>query len=162
MTIDLPPEAHDFDFLLGSWRVEHRKLRERLVGCDEWLTLSGTAEVRPVLRGLGNVDRFLFHGQDFEGMTWRLFDLEDRCWTIHWADTRRGRLDPPLKGKFQDGVGLFYGDDSHDGRPIRIRFIWRALDPNHAQWQQAFSADEGVTWETNWIMEFERLPSDSR
>jgi hypothetical protein len=28
--------ARDFDFLHGSWRIEHRRLKERLAGCGEW------------------------------------------------------------------------------------------------------------------------------
>jgi hypothetical protein len=147
---------HDFDFLHGTWRVVHRKLRERLAGCEEWLTLHGTAEVRPVLRGLGNIDRFTFDGDDFEGMTLRLFDLEAQRWSIHWSDTRRGRLDPPLYGTFENGTGTFYGDDTHSGHPIRVRFLWRDLGPAAASWEQAFSADEGQTWETNWTMQFTR------
>ena len=148
--------AHDFDFLHGQWDVLHRKLRERLAGCTEWKTLRGTADVRPVLRGIGNIDRFTFDGDEFEGMTLRLFDLDARHWTIHWSDTNRGRLDPPLTGTFVDGVGVFYGDDVHDGRPVRVRFVWRDLGGDGASWEQAFSADGGASWETNWTMQFSR------
>jgi hypothetical protein len=31
------------------------------------------------------------------------------------------------------------------------------ITPNSAQWEQAFSEDGGKTWETNWIMELERV-----
>jgi len=147
---------HDFDFLHGTWRVEHRKLRERLAGCDDWLTLYGNAYVKPVLGGLGNVDRLVFDDDTFEGITLRLFDLETQTWTIHWADSRRGRLDPPLIGGFDGDVGLFHGDDTFAGRAIRVRFIWRALGPTEASWEQAFSQDDGKTWETNWFMRFAR------
>jgi catechol 2,3-dioxygenase-like lactoylglutathione lyase family enzyme len=149
--------AHDFDFLLGSWRVMHRKLRERLAGSEEWRTFGGTADCRPVLRGTGNVDRFTFEGEEREGLTLRLFDAEREQWAIHWADTSTGRLDPPLYGRFENGVGVFYGDDTHAGRPIRVRFFWHDLGPRKAKWEQAFSADGGATWETNWIMELERV-----
>ena len=143
---------HDFDFLHGSWKIAHRKLRERLAGCTEWLTFGGTAEVRPVLCGFGNIDRVTFDGVDYEGMTLRLFDRERRVWTIHWADSRRGKLDPPLAGTFENGLGTFYGDDEHDGRPVRIRFFWHVSDA--PRWEQAFSTDGGATWETNWVMDF--------
>lgn len=78
---------HDFDFLHGRWRVSHRRLRERLTGCDEWLSLTGTAEVWPVLQGFGNFDRLTFDSQEHEGVTLRLFDRAARVWTIHWADS---------------------------------------------------------------------------
>lgn len=148
---------HDFDFLHGRWRVLHRRLRERLVGCDDWITLHGSAECRPVLGGLGNVDSLTFDDFDREGVTLRLFDLETKQWAIHWADTTRGRLDPPLYGTFENGVGTFYGDDTHAGQPVRVRFLWRDLGPAGATWEQAFSADAGVTWETNWTMQFTRV-----
>lgn len=144
--------AHDFDFLHGRWRVANRKLRERLAGSDDWATFGGTAECRPVLQGLGNVDRCTFDGYDHEGMTLRLFDVDKQVWTIHWADSRTGRLDPPLAGRFENGVGLFYGDDMHEGRPVRVRFIWQSAPA--PRWEQAFSVDDGATWETNWVMEF--------
>jgi hypothetical protein len=30
------------------------------------------------------------------------------------------------------------------------------------RWEQAFSTNVGVTWETNWIMEFTRLDHESQ
>jgi hypothetical protein len=150
--------ARDFDFLHGRWDVAHRKLRERLAGSTDWAAFGGVAEVHPVLQGLGNVDRCTFEGH--EGVTLRLFDVEKQVWTIHWADSRRGRLDPPLAGRFENGVGLFYGDDSHEGRAVRVRFLWSS-EPR-PRWEQAFSVDGGETWETNWVMEFTRATSSPR
>ena len=66
------------------------------------------------------------------------------------------QLDVPVVGSFSDGVGIFYADDTLDGRPIRIRFTWRATDPDNPRWEQAFSADHGASWETNWTMDFSR------
>lgn len=150
----LPSGANDFDFLHGRWRVSHRRLRERLAGCTEWVSLSGTAEAWPVLGGVGNFDRIKFDASDHEGVTLRLFDLERGVWTIHWADSRVGRLDPPLTGTFENGLGTFFADDVHKGRPVRVRFFWHA--GGTPRWEQAFSADGGGSWETNWIMDFER------
>ena len=44
---------------------------------------------------------------------------------------------------------------------ILVRFQWSSLDPDRARWEQAFSADAGRSWETNWIMEFRRAPAQS-
>ena len=50
----------DFDFVIGNWTVQHRRLKERLVGCTEWLAFEGTARTQKILGGLGNVeDNFL-------------------------------------------------------------------------------------------------------
>ena len=39
---------------------------------------------------------------------------------------------------------------------MRVRFLWKHDPPRTARWEQAFSADGGATWETNWIMRFTR------
>jgi hypothetical protein len=61
-----------------------------------------------------------------------------------------------VQGRFENGVGTFMAQEMFEGRPIRVRFIWSDITPNGARWQQAFSEDDGKTWETNWVMEFER------
>jgi hypothetical protein len=148
--------SHDFDFLHGDWNVRNIRLRERLVGSAEWVEFYATLEVRPVLLGLGNTDRFAPTDGEYEGLTVRLFSPDARTWTIYWADSRRGVLDPPLVGTFAHGIGTFYGDDAWNGRKVRVRFIWRDPSANGVRWEQAFSVDGGESWETNWIMEFER------
>jgi hypothetical protein len=59
-------------------------------------------------------------------------------------------------GSFDGDTGIFEGEDTFEGRPIRVRFVWSGVDTATPRWEQAFSADGGKTWETNWIMEFTR------
>lgn len=63
-----------------------------------------------------------------------------------------------MVGHFEAGKGVFDADDQLNGVPVKIRFTWAPLGPNSARWEQAFSADSGKTWETNWTMDFTRLP----
>jgi hypothetical protein len=78
----------------------------------------------------------------------------------YWADSRRGILEPPVVGSFDGDVGTFYGDDVFEGRPIRVRFLWtRGASP---RWEQAYSADGGKTWETNWTMDMTREERPAR
>jgi hypothetical protein len=87
------------------------------------------------------------HGRPFEGMTLRLFDPNERVWRIWWTSSRYpGRLDPPVVGRFTDGVGLFYADDELDGKPIKVRFEWTDTTTDCPKWNQAFSFDDGLTW----------------
>jgi hypothetical protein len=148
--------AHDFDFLLGSWTVEHRRLRERLVGADEWDTFTGTAECRSVLAGMGNVDEIVMPSRGVSGMTVRLFDPTTRLWSLHWASSATGRFEPAVLGAFDGDLGHFFGDDVHDGRQIRVRYIWDRSTAMSPRWQQAFSVDGEQSWETNWVMSFTR------
>jgi hypothetical protein len=148
--------ARDFDFLMGSWKVHNRSLRKRLVGSDEWDEFEATSVARPLLDGLGNEDEFRtdFCG-GFVGMSFRFFDPRTELWSIYWADSRRsGELDPPLFGSFAGDRGVFLGEDTYDGKQILVRFIWSDLWTKKPRWEQAFSEDDGDTWETNWVMEF--------
>jgi hypothetical protein len=154
----LPPGAGDFDFIHGAWRVHHRRLGTRLAGSADWVEFAGTMHADPILGGLGNFDRNVIDLPEgrYEACTLRLFDPRRGSWSLHWIDGRDPKLDPPLIGQFSDGVGRFFGDESFDGRPIRIRFLWSDITRVGARWEQAFSADSGASWETNWIMEFTR------
>jgi hypothetical protein len=149
----------DFDFEFGDWNVRHRRLKERLAGCGEWVEFAGESSTRPVLGGFGNVEDNLLHLPDgpYRAIAVRSFDRRSATWSIWWLDGRfPDRIDVPVVGRFVDGLGTFLAEDTLDGRPIRIRFLWRTADPLRPRWEQAFSADGGATWETNWIMEFSR------
>jgi hypothetical protein len=152
----------DFDFWLGRWRVHNWRLLERLAGCDEWEEFEATVVARRILDGLGNEDTFrTAHDGGFVGMSFRFFDPRLKRWSIYWADSRRpGALDPPVFGGFTGDVGVFEGDDAFEGRPIRVRFTWSGVATRAPRWEQAFSADGGATWETNWVMEFEPAGDD--
>jgi hypothetical protein len=152
-------DVADFDFWMGGWQVRNRRLRKRLAGSGDWEEFSAEVEARPILGGLGNEDVFRTdHDGGFVGMSFRFFDPTTRQWSIYWADSRRpGLLDPPLLGSFTGDVGVFHGDDTFEGRPIRVRFVWSGVTTPTPRWEQAFSEDGGETWETNWEMEFRRV-----
>ena len=59
-------------------------------------------------------------------------------------------------GRFEGGRGSFAGDDMDGDRPVKVLFDWSGTDTETPRWSQAFSYDGGVSWETNWIMEFRR------
>jgi len=145
----------DFDFLIGSWRVANRRLVERLVGCTDWEEFDATSRGWQLLDGAGNVDEFRFP-DGTSATTLRLFDAERQQWSLYWATSVEGRLLPPVHGGFVDGVGTFYGDDTHHGTPVRVRYVWSAIAATSARWEQSFSVDGGQQWEKNWIMELSR------
>jgi hypothetical protein len=160
MPLDAAPTAPtDFDFEIGDWTVRHRRLKERLAGCDEWVEFNGESSTRKMLGGYGNVEdnRLEMPEGTYRAIAIRSFDAKARAWSIWWLDGRfPDRIDVPVVGRFVDGIGTFLADDVLAGRPIRIRFTWTATDPAHPRWEQAFSADGGATWETNWTMDFAR------
>jgi NIPSNAP/Protein of unknown function (DUF1579) len=150
--------VNDFDFFIGEWRVHHRRLKERLAENHEWIEFDGTCAVRKILGGLGNMDDNVLEmpGGGYNAVTVRTYDPAKDQWSIWWIDSRNpGSFDPPVVGRFENGVGTFYAEDHFKGKPIRVRFLWtqRFTTPH---WEQAFSTDAGKTWETNWTMDFTR------
>lgn len=150
---------HDWDWLVGSWKVRHRRLKGRLVGSTEWEVFPGTCTMWVTLGGLGNVDDNVLEipSGAYRAVGVRAFDPKTGRWGIWWLDGRYAdRIDPPVYGGFKDGVGTFTGEDVLDGKPIVVRFQWSKITKTSARWEQAFSPDAGRTWETNWEMDFTR------
>ena len=101
----------------------------------------------------GNLDEMTLPGSDFVGLSLRVFNPADGQWSIHWVDNERHRVLPPMVGRFENGVGLFHGEEEQAGRAVRARFRWTP-SRDAPRWEQAFSDDGGETWETNWVMNF--------
>ena len=149
---------HDFDFYHGRWQVKNRRLKERLAGSDEWIEFDAVDECKPVLGGIGSMDRYTTDwGGGIVGMALRLYRPQTRQWYVYWASDRDGVLEPPLIGAFRDGVGVFEGQEAHQGRMLPSRAVWSEITADSLRWEQALSPDGGKTWETNWVMHMRRL-----
>ena len=150
---------HDFDFYQGKWKLRNKKLKTRLNNCIEWTEFESTQEMYLVLNGIGNVDNYLatFDGLPFEGMTVRLFNPTTKLWSLYWADSNQGKFDPPVVGSFDNNVAHFFTEDIFNNKKILVVFSWDARDKDNPIWSQAFSDDNGKTWEWNWYMYFSKV-----
>lgn len=147
----------DFDFEIGEWFVKHKKLKNFFDSSNDWIAFEGFSSTKKVLGGFGNVEENILRlpSHTYRAVAIRTYDLKTREWSIWWLDGRfPGVLDKPVVGTFKGKIGTFYGEDILQNRPTKVRFIWDARDINKPRWEQAFSFDNGVTWQTNWVMEF--------
>jgi hypothetical protein len=152
-----PEQRHGFDFCTGPWVVTNRRLVKILAGSEEWDEFTSVVDTRMVLGGTANLDEISFPTKGYHGLTLRLYDPAADEWTLNWVDSRTGRLDPPLRGRFlTPGRGEFFGQDVYEGRPIRVRFVWSATDTPNPRWEQSFQLVGDPTWELNWTMTFAR------
>ena len=147
---------HDFDFLVGSWKFHLKRLVRRLAGSNEWVEFDGTTVCRKVLDGRVEVEEMNVYSADkhthIQGLALRLYNPESRQWSIYRANAADGVLEPnPMVGQFSNGRGEFYNQQIYEGRAIYARFVWSNVTTNSPHFEQAFSADGGKTWETNWI-----------
>jgi hypothetical protein len=152
--------SQDFDFEFGDWTVELSRLVEPLTGSDDWVEYAGTSVVRRVWGGRANLGELEVEGPSghIQGLSLRLYNPESGEWSISWASARDGELGPPMVGAFRDGVGEFHNQEILDGRTIGVRFLFTGITDTSFQLEQAFSDDDGTTWEANWIAKFQRVP----
>jgi len=150
---------HDFDFELGSWTTELSRLVSPLSGSTKWAEYRGTSEVRPIWAGAANLVELDVEGPTgrIQALSLRLYDPATRQWTLQSASVRGGGISPPAVGSFVDGRAEFLSEESFDGRPILVRFVISDITATSCRFEQAFSADEGASWEVNWIAVDTRL-----
>jgi len=152
--------SRDFDFEFGKWRVQHRRLKERLAECKEWEEFNGNSDTRPILGGNGNIEDNLleFPSGPYRAVALRSYDIENQTWAIWWLSANDPhQLEVPVIGAFEDNIGTFFATDILRGVPISVRFLWLKTDTDTPRWEQAMSSDGGATWETNWTMDFKRV-----
>ena len=151
--------GHDFDFLIGRWKVHLRRLPDRLVGSNKWVEYDGFSEHRKLLDTNANFEEFDVTGPAgrIKAQTLRLYNPKSRQWSIYGLDLDAGQLPLPATiGEFTGKRGEFYDHEPWKGRMIWVRFVWLDLSPKEARMEQSFSDDGGKTWEVNWICEMTR------
>jgi hypothetical protein len=145
---------HDFDFALGSWRTHIHRLLQPLTGSSEWVEYDGTHTVRPLWGGRANIGELEADGPagHLEAMSPRLYNPGTGQWNVSYGNPRDGSISRPVVGGFVNGRGEFYGETTVNGKTVRVRELYIPVDARTRRFEIAFSADDGHSWETNWVM----------
>jgi hypothetical protein len=152
----------DFDFEIGRWKTSLSRLQHPLAGSTIWVGYEGTTTVRKVWGGRANLVELEVDGAmgHIEALSLRLYDPDSHRWSLNFANSSGGSLGPPSIGAFENGRGEFYDQETLNGRPILVRFVIADITPNTCHFEQAFSADDGKTWEVNWIATDTRIDGE--
>ncbi|MGQ0531387.1 MAG: hypothetical protein ACT4OF_01680 [Caulobacteraceae bacterium] len=144
--------ARDFDWEIGAWNT-HVRVRAPLDENAAWTEFRGASIVHAFADERANlVDLDVANGERrIEGVSLRLYNPQTRQWSLNFASMRDGVLNAPIYGGFENGRGVFYGQDTVDGRVVLVRFVISDISGNSARFVQSFSADGGQTWVDNWI-----------
>lgn len=144
---------HDFDFEIGNWKTQLRRLQRPLSGSTTWVEYQGTTVVSKVLDGRANLVELKVNGPAgrIEGLSLRLYNPQSRQWSLNFANIASGELAKPAIGEFKNGRGEFYNEDTYNGRAIFVRFVITKMAEDQYRFEQSFSDDGGKTWELNWI-----------
>jgi hypothetical protein len=151
---------HDFDWDIGRWKVHMRRLLHPLTGSTTWVEYDGTDVVRKVWSGRANLGEVELDGPSghLEFLTLRLYNPETHQWSMNISSSAAGVLSPPAIGGFEGGHGQFYDREDYNGKTILVRFDVSVITPTACRFVQAFSADEGKTWEVNLIVNETLVP----
>ncbi|MES3024635.1 MAG: hypothetical protein V4857_23950 [Pseudomonadota bacterium] len=145
----------DFDFLSGSWTIQHRQLKSS--NPDVWDAFEGEATCWSILDGVASIEELRIPARQFSGMGLRLLNREKQVWSDFWVNAKSGAmLAPGVEGYFQDGQGIFVSEDRDGEHAIQVRGVWDNISPTSCRWQQASSRDGGRSWQPNWVMDWVR------
>jgi hypothetical protein len=86
-----------------------------------------------------------------EALSLRLYNSESHQWSLNFSSSGSGTLTQPAIGKFKDGRGEFFNQETLNGRAILVRFVISDITPTSCRFEQSFSGDGGKTWEVNWV-----------
>jgi hypothetical protein len=144
---------HDFDFEIGTWRTQLKRLLKPLARSKEWVECRGVTVVREVWNGRANLVELAAEcpGGHFEGLNLRLYNPDSHQWSLNFANASSGTLSVPTVGEFKNGRGEFYDQETYNGRAVLVRFVITRPAADVCRFEQSFSDDGGKTWELNWI-----------
>lgn len=149
----IPAGQRDFDWEIGAWDTQLKRLSEPLSGKTNWLEYTGTSVVKAVMGKRANLVELDVSGAAgrIAGVSLRLYQPASGQWSLHFANLANGLMTDPMHGSFKQGTGTFYGQDTVNGRLVFVRFLVLPVNKDQWRFEQAYSADGGATWETNWI-----------
>ncbi|SHN12009.1 hypothetical protein [Mucilaginibacter sp. OK098] len=144
---------HDFDFEIGTWKTDLKRLLHPLTGSTTWVAYTGSTVVSKVWSGRANLVELEVDGPagHIEGLSVRLYNPQSRQWSLNFSGAGTGAMSQPTIGGFKNGRGEFFDQETLNGRAILVRFVITELTPDTCHFEQSFSDDGGKTWEANWI-----------
>ena len=156
-------EQAGFDFEIGTWKTHVSRRLHPLTGSTAWVQYDGTSVVHKLWDGHANLVELKADGPagHLELASLQLYNPGSHQWSLNVASSGAGTLGMPTVGGFKDGRGEFYDHEIYAGRPIIVRFIISDITRNSVHFEQAFSADDGQTWEVNWVATDTRIADES-
>jgi hypothetical protein len=145
----------DFDFLTGTWKIRHRRLKDG--NKYEWQSFESSATVHRVLNGMGSIEELRKADGSDMGMGVRVWLPQEMKWADHWTSAANGVVNPAQKGEFIDGEGVFMSEEEVDGVKWLYRGVWDKIAPKSCRWHQSASKDGGKSWEWSWWMEWTKI-----
>lgn len=129
------PEYRQFDFWVGTWRVENSAGGE-----------AGRNRIERILDGCALQESWVGAGGG-KGHSYSIYDARSGRWHQTWVDDQ-GRL-LQLDGGLEEGRMVLEGQWSGpDGSAVRHRIGWGPLEDGRVRQVWEISRDDGESWNT--------------
>lgn len=151
---DLPEEAHEFDFLLGTWDAVHNMLFG-----GQWIQFPTNATAVRALGGSAILEHSWFdldpNLPDAATSIIRIYNRSMRRWESLYLQNRSNSL--LFFGGAKDGEDLvLHMFESHTADPPISRFVFHDIGTDTYAWYAQNSTDRGRTFNKTWTIEFTR------
>ena len=152
------PPMENFNLLEGVWDVESHSLKRRMAEEEEWQENHMETTYRILLGGLVAINDTYgtFNNRPMHGFMFRAYDPDKDEWQFHWMSKGYPHLTEQVRGRFENGVGVFYGTETNEGREFPMRFRWKMISDDHAFWEQSYQNPETGEWQINWTLDLRK------
>jgi hypothetical protein len=139
---------HDFDFNMGVWRTQIKRVVDPFSPSSPAMDLSGTVSVRPVWGGRAKLEEIEVDGPKghWEALSLFLYNPQTHQWSQNYINRKIGTIGAALIGEFKDGRAELFQQDTFKDRSIMVRGAWDSITPNSHTYEESYSADGGKTW----------------
>ncbi len=97
-----------------------------------------------------------FNDRPMHGIMIRTYGPDKDEWYFQRISEGYLHLTDQVHGKFENGIGVFYGTETNQGREFRMRFRWKMIDVEHAFWEQVYQDAETGDWQINWTLDLRK------
>src|SRR6201990_3775154 len=99
----------DFDFEIGTWKTQLKRLTKPLSGSTTWVEYEGTSVAKKVWNGRANLLERDVKGPAgrIEALSLRLYDPNAHQWSLNFASVRGAVMTTPTIGEFKERRARF-------------------------------------------------------
>ena len=140
-------------------KTQIRRRLHPLVNSSEWTDLNGTVTVHKIWGGRAQLEEIDAAGANghLQGMTLFLYHPETHQWSQTFASLSDGILEESSIGRFKDGRGELFDQESLDNQVGQVRGVWSQIAPDSHHFEISYSDDGGKTWEPELVASLTRI-----
>lgn len=136
-----------FDFWVGDWDLTWTNGEGNLE--------KGTNRIVRILEGKVIQENFTTENGSLKGMSISVFNSRRKTWHQAWVDNQGGYYD--FEGKVEGDKRIFSTRMKEvNGMKIVQRMVFSEIKKDSLTWNWELSKDGGITWETQWKINYKR------